>query len=125
MTKRDRRRAGTGALAPADARRVAARPAGTAPMPPSSAAFRPDPDRDPIGPFLHYLMAECGVSPNTLAAYRSDVAKFARWRRAHAPGPLAGLDVRTLSGYVEELARSGLAARSIGRHIASLPTFFR
>ena len=27
--------------------------------------YRPDPDRDPVGPFLHYLMAECGVSPHS------------------------------------------------------------
>ena len=52
-------------------------------MPPD--AVRPDPDRDPLGPFLHYLMAECGVSPNTLAAYRSDIVRFIRWRKAARP----------------------------------------
>ncbi|MDR3636608.1 MAG: site-specific tyrosine recombinase XerD [Isosphaeraceae bacterium] len=86
---------------------------------------RPDPSRDPIGPFLHYLMAECGVSPNTLAAYRADIVRFSRWRREHAPGPLAGLDVPTLAGYVDFLAGSGLAPSSVGRHLASLSTFFR
>ena len=63
---------------------------------PSSSMTRPDPDRDPIGPFLHYLMAECGVSSNTLAAYRSDVMRFGRWRKKHAAGPLASLSVATL-----------------------------
>ncbi|HEX8202261.1 MAG TPA: site-specific tyrosine recombinase [Isosphaeraceae bacterium] len=92
-------------------------------MPP--AAARPDPHRDPIGPFLHYLMAECGVSPNTLAAYRSDIVRFSRWRRDHAPGPLAALDIPTLTGYVDHLARCGLAPSSVGRHLASLSTFFR
>src|SRR3954452_14887109 len=96
---------------------------GRTPMP--RAVPRPDPDRDPIGPFLHYLMAECGVSPNTLAAYRSDITKFARWRKAHAPGPLAKLDVAELTGYVDHLGRSGLAPSSVGRHLASLSTFFR
>jgi integrase/recombinase XerD len=86
---------------------------------------RPDPDRDPIGPFLHYLMAECGVSPNTLAAYRSDIMRFARWRKAHAPGRLATLDVADLAGYVDYLGRCGLAPSSVGRHLASLSTFFR
>ena len=38
-------------------------------------------------------MAECGVSPHTLAAYRSDLMRFVRWRRVAAPGPLARLDV--------------------------------
>ncbi|QEH34131.1 Tyrosine recombinase XerD [Aquisphaera giovannonii] len=87
--------------------------------------FRPDPDRDPVGPFLHFLMAECNVSPHTLAAYRSDLMRFLRWRKANAPGPLRSLDILSLSGYVEELGRQGLAASSIGRHLASLSTFFR
>ncbi len=86
---------------------------------------RPDPDRDPLGPFLHYLMSECGVSPNTLAAYRSDTARFIRWRKENAPGPLAGVDIAALAGYVDHLARSGLAPSSVGRHLASLSTFFR
>jgi integrase/recombinase XerD len=89
------------------------------------AAVRPDPDRDPLGPFLHYLMAECGLSPNTLAAYRSDLMKFIRWRKRNAPGPLAGLDIRTLTGYIDELVGLGLAPSSIGRHLACLSTFFR
>jgi integrase/recombinase XerD len=59
---------------------------------------RPDPHRDPIGPFLHYLMAECGLSPNTLAAYRSDIVRFSRWRKQHSPGPLAELDIGILTG---------------------------
>lgn len=80
---------------------------------------------DPIGGFLHYLMAECGVSPNTLAAYRSDIQKFRRWRERHAPGPLANVAVGTLAGYVDYLKGEGLAASSIGRHLASLSTFFR
>src|ERR1700754_1379158 len=88
-------------------------------------SIRPDRDRDPLGPFLHYLMAECGVSPNTLAAYRADTARFVRWRKEHAPGPLAKVDIATLAGYVDHLKRSGLAASSIGRHLASLSTFFR
>ena len=84
-----------------------------------------DRDQDPIGPFLHYLMGECGVSPHTLAAYRSDLMRFVRWRRAAAPGPLSRLNVSTLSGYVDSLAESGLAPSSICRHLASLSTFFR
>jgi integrase/recombinase XerD len=91
----------------------------------SKTTFRPDPERDPIGPFLHYLMAECGVSPHTLAAYRSDLMHFLRWRKSNAPGPLGQLRIGTLCGYIDELSRRGLAASSICRHVASLSTFFR
>ncbi len=60
-------------------------------MPTAPRPVRPDPHADPIGPFLHYLMAECGLSAHTLAAYRSDIARFSRWRKQFAPGPLAQL----------------------------------
>jgi integrase/recombinase XerD len=80
---------------------------------------------DPIGPFLHYLMAECGVSPNTLAAYRADIARFSRWRKVHAPGPLERLQVTALTAYVDDLNEGGLAPTSVARHLASLSTFFR
>lgn len=78
-----------------------------------------------IGPFLHYLMAECGVSPNTLAAYRGDIVRFQRWRKANAPGPLTRIRVQVLAGYVDYLNECGLAPVSVGRHLASLSTFFR
>jgi integrase/recombinase XerD len=81
--------------------------------------------REPIGPFLHYLMAECGVSPHTLAAYRSDLMRFLRWRRTAATGPLSSLTVAALSEYVESLHLAGLAPSSVSRHLASLSTFFR
>jgi integrase/recombinase XerD len=86
---------------------------------------RMKPESDPVGPFLHYLMAECGVSNHTLAAYRSDLMRFIRWRRKAAPGPLAHLNVAALRGYVETLVDSGLAASSVSRHLATLSTFFR
>jgi len=86
---------------------------------------RPARERDPIGPLLHYLMAECGVSPHTLAAYRSDLMRFVRWRKSEAPRPLASLDAPALGGYVDTLHRHGLAPSSVCRHLASLSTFFR
>ncbi|MFO0910670.1 MAG: site-specific tyrosine recombinase XerD [Isosphaeraceae bacterium] len=88
-------------------------------------SVRPDPERDPLGPFLHYLMAECGLSPNTLAAYRSDLMKFIRWRKRQAPGPLAGIEIQTLARYVDDLVGQGLAPSSVARNLACLSTFFR
>jgi integrase/recombinase XerD len=81
--------------------------------------------RDPVGPFLHYLMAECGVSPHTLAAYRSDLMRFIRWRKSKAPVELANLDAAVLGDYVVSLHCASLSPSSICRHLASLSTFFR
>ena len=86
---------------------------------------RSDRQAIPIGLFLHYLLAECGVSTHTLAAYRSDLMRFDRWRKSEEPGPLASLNVQSLGRYVDALSRSGLAPSSICRHLASLSTFFR
>ncbi len=94
-------------------------------MPANSSPVRPDAHADPIGPFLHYLMAECGLAANTLAAYRSDVARFSRWRKKAAPGPLAHLKIGDLTGYVDHLVQAGLAPSSIGRNLAALSTFYR
>ena len=40
-------------------------------------------------------------------------------------GRSEGLEIGNLSGYVSELADSGLAPSSICRHLASLSTYFR
>ena len=87
--------------------------------------FEPDRLRDPLGPFLHYLMAECNVSLNTLAAYRSDVARFINWRKRFAPGSLSKVDLAILTGFVDHLLKHGLAPSSVSRHLASLSSFFR
>ncbi|GIW89230.1 MAG: tyrosine recombinase XerC [Isosphaeraceae bacterium] len=87
--------------------------------------YRPRADVDPIGPFLHYLMAECGVSPHTLAAYRSDLMRFARWRRESGAGLLGRIDADGLGRYLDSLAAEGLAPATISRHLASLSTFYR
>lgn len=82
-------------------------------------------DRDSIGPFLHYLMAECGASAHTLAAYRSDLMRFTRWRRGQGQVAIEDMDVRTLGGYLAYLGEQGLAPVSIARHLASLSTYYR
>lgn len=86
---------------------------------------RSTPSKDSIGPFLHYLMAECGASPHTLAAYRSDVTRFHRWRETNGPATVEMIDLRALIKYVEWLSGSGLAPNSVGRNIACLSTYFR
>ena len=78
-----------------------------------------------LGAFLHYLMSECGLSENTLAAYRGDVMRFLRWKNQHFKGELHQLKVLDLERFVEWLGRSGLAPKSIARSLASLSSFFR
>ncbi len=92
-------------------------------MPTRSA--RAEDGRESIGAFLHYLMAECGASSHTLAAYRSDAMKFIRWRSSAFPGRKPEINLAMLVQYVDWLKGRGLAPASIGRHIASLSTYLR
>jgi integrase/recombinase XerD len=78
-----------------------------------------------LGAFLHYLMSECGLSENTLAAYRGDVMRFLRWKNQCFKGDLYQLKVADLEQFVEWLGDSGLAPKSIARSLASLSSFFR
>lgn len=78
-----------------------------------------------LGAFLHYLMSECGLSENTLAAYRGDVIRFLKWKKEAFPGDLNTLGIRDLTNYVDWLGRLNLAPKSVARHLASLSSFFR
>src|SRR5690606_7210871 len=39
-----------------------------------------------LQPFLHYLEAECGMSRNTVSAYRVDISQFIEWFDAERIG---------------------------------------
>ena len=66
------------------------------------------------------LAAERGAAGNTLAAYRRDLADFAR----HAGG-LASAEAASVQRYLTALPRRGLAAASQARRLSALRQFFR
>lgn len=78
-----------------------------------------------VGAFLHFLMGECGLSENTLAAYRVDVMRFLRWRKIAGKTDVAELRLADLSVYVAWLHEQNLAPKSIARNLAALSSFFR
>ena len=96
-------------------------------MPPPFPRGRPVPNSPGvlIGPFLHYLLSECQLSAHTLAAYRSDLMKFRAWYESSGLGGVDRLTVKGLVGYVDYLLGRGYASSTVGRHLASLSTFFR
>jgi integrase/recombinase XerD len=75
--------------------------------------------------FCHYLAAECGLADNTVAAYRRDLTRFARWVADAVHGSYERLTIRELAGYLTFLSRERLAAASVARHVVSLRMFFR
>lgn len=76
--------------------------------------------------FAGYLRAECGLSENTVAAYRRDLCRFFGWlAESRHRGDLEKLGVTAFSGYLAHLRRRQLAPASVIRHIVSLKMFYR
>lgn len=77
-----------------------------------------------IAAFLTYARVEKGLSPNTIAAYRRDIKKFALYARKRRLNlaPVARAD---LVDFLATLYRQKLDSRSVARHLVTLRNFFR
>ena len=79
--------------------------------------------------FLAYLRVECGLSPNTLAAYQRDLADLHTHILASSAGKTPTLTDAPPQVIVEHLRalknERGLASSSIARHLAALRMFFK
>ena len=73
-----------------------------------------------IEPFLEMMSAERGASPNTLAAYRTDLA---RWEEALGRRSLRDAGTGHLEGVLAGWARDGLAASTTARRLSSLKQY--
>ena len=75
-----------------------------------------------IDAFADYLRRECGLSGNTVDAYRRDMTRFFAWcgRRQ-----VRRLQIADLADYVAWLHDQSLAPASIARHIVSLRMYYR
>ena len=75
--------------------------------------------------FVNYLQAECGMSRNTITAYRTDLLQFSEWFREHGPEVLNDVTLATLTGHLQWLHERKLAASTIARHLVSIKMLFR
>jgi len=75
--------------------------------------------RNQMTAFLHFCRIEKGLSDNSLQAYSTDLSKFVAFL---GDAGLPGLD--GLRAYVDHLHRSGMANRSIARHLTTLRNFY-
>ncbi|WP_336652184.1 MULTISPECIES: site-specific tyrosine recombinase XerD [unclassified Leucobacter] len=64
--------------------------------------------------FLRHVTLERGLSANSLAAYRRDLAAYAAWLEQHGIDDLAQVTPDTLSAYVAELNGGGVAEPGTG-----------
>ncbi len=71
--------------------------------------------------FLDYCRIEKGLARNSLDSYRRDLEKY----RAFSGSVPSGIpDDERAGRYVDSLYRSGLASRSIARHLTTLRNFY-
>ncbi|WJW74756.1 site-specific tyrosine recombinase XerD [Thiohalobacter sp. IOR34] len=77
-----------------------------------------------IEAFVDALWMESGLSPNTLAAYRSDLLKLARWL-GERDLCLLGAGRGDLEGYLGHCHAVGQKARSCARLLSTLRRFYR
>lgn len=79
---------------------------------------------DPVAEFLEALQTERGASPNTLSAYRRDLAGFEHFLREQR-WALSRVRTAELSQYLLKLKREGLGLRSVARHLSAVRGFYR
>lgn len=70
--------------------------------------------------FKAYLVAECGLAENTVAAYLRDVNDFVTFCGGFRDAQLADV-----VAYVRKLSGAGAAATSLSRRLSSLRVFYR
>jgi integrase/recombinase XerD len=84
--------------------------------------MRPEDPR--VTDYLDHLRAERGLSPNTIAAYRSDLDKYQAWASSREQA-LDAVKPRDISAFLAHLRALGLSARSAGRAIHAIRGFYR
>ena len=70
--------------------------------------------------YLRHVALELGLSANSQAAYRRDLDAYAEWLEARGIPDLGAVGPETLSEYVAELSRRGLAPASITRRLSTV-----
>lgn len=80
-------------------------------------------DRDIVQGYLQHLLVERGVSPNTLAAYRRDLARYLDYL-SHRELSLHSVTQSTIDDFLVALREGSLgqslSQSSVSRHLASL-----
>lgn len=74
--------------------------------------------------YLRHLRDERGVSPQTVRAYSSDLARYLEWAERTGTDPL-GSDPRALRRYLAELDAARYSRRTVARRLSAVRALFR
>ena len=78
-----------------------------------------------IRTFLDYLSAECGLSANTISAYRSDLTTFALYLHQKHNPPIESVTPDIILEHMSEQKERGLSGNSVSRALVAVRMFFR
>jgi integrase/recombinase XerD len=78
---------------------------------------------DLVAQYLRYLTVERGLSPHTVRAYASDLARYLEWCERTSIDPIA-LDHRALRRYLAEMDRARYSRTTIKRRLSAVRSFF-
>ena len=77
-----------------------------------------------INSFLNYAKVEKGLAPNSIAAYKRDLNKFAAFIKKRGR-TITTVERDDIVEFLAELYRSHLDSRSVSRHLVSLRNIFK
>lgn len=77
-----------------------------------------------IDGFSIYLADVRKLSPNTVRAYKADLASYSRWVHLEGVKPLH-VTHRQLRGYLADLRRARYSTRTVNRHLSALRALYR
>jgi integrase/recombinase XerD len=75
--------------------------------------------------FINYLVVEKGLSAKTIESYSMDLARFFDFLKAGGINAINDVDTTIILGYLINMRKSGLEARSRARHLVTIRGFFR
>src|SRR5690349_9958077 len=73
-----------------------------------------------IDAYLDHLRVERALSSNTTEAYATDLKKLASFAESQGVDGAEALDLGLVTGFLGELSKQGLGARSAARHLSAL-----
>jgi len=81
-----------------------------------------------VADYLEHLAKERDMSPNTVRAYGRDLGEFVAYLNRHYGGASwswQGVDRLAMRGFLGQLAKRGLAKRSMARTLSAVRSFYR
>ncbi len=73
--------------------------------------------------FLDFCRIEKGLAPNSVEAYRRDLARFCEFAKTSSGDAVPGVD--RVRDYLDSLHRAGLESSTVARHLTTLRNFYR